>query len=294
MWAKGWCPKQIGFFPGGRLDEFVHGHRMSGDTEGRQPEILADVGKCLARFHSLDYFFRKDQYDAFFATPGYDTFKATHPFWQDENHRKAWQSGFEYNYKKEIEWIRWAFAQIACPKSRWHMIHCDINMGNWIVLDRPYRNYDLKVMLIDYELGCWGPRGHDLGGYFMIRMMRSGVMHYRVDEVFYPEEDEMSMLASAYIREMQKLKPEWCNPERDSIPNVIREMELGIIAYSLSCAFQSVVGAERLHTFDDGSRGAYTGVLNLFLNFVPDEIVKPLKEKWCKKYGFPPEIPTKP
>jgi choline/ethanolamine kinase len=62
MSRRGWGPKIYGFFPGGRLEEFVEGSHTLTAAESTRDPVRKDVARAYARLHSLQLPLRKDSF----------------------------------------------------------------------------------------------------------------------------------------------------------------------------------------------------------------------------------------
>jgi len=154
-------PKLAGVFPGGRLEEFIHGHSIT-DQEMRSPEYSDQIARNLAHVHSLEIPVSKE--------PMWlgDTMRSLaaklspiRPETVMEKEKEAATFLSQINLREEVDWLLGFLRTVASPVV---FSHNDLNAGN-IMVREDSMDWD-PVVFIDYEFAAYNYRGFDLANHF--------------------------------------------------------------------------------------------------------------------------------
>ena len=231
-------PKVYGFFPGGRVEEFIPSHTLGYD-EAVEPEIIKDLALSYARYHcqgqiELD----KTRYDKMFQLKPYSTFVFKHPRFLD-----CWMSFFSCCCRQPAEKglrfdsflaldiaaeLKLMKKVIFATKSKHVLLHQDTQYLNILVRDEPSEENKLKTVLIDYEISLYGPRLLDIAGHFNARMIStkgSGLSGYEI-----ANEEQRKLFLKCYSEEIWKLDPDNFDKELDSEDHLMMETDVGLAA----------------------------------------------------------------
>ena len=232
-------PKIYGFFPGGRVEEFIPSHTLGYD-EAVQPEIIKDVASSYARYHcqgpiEID----KTRYDKMFQVKPHSTFVFKHPRLLD-----CWISFFSCCCRQPAEKglrfdsflaldiaaeLKLMKKVIHATASKHVILHYDTNYLNILVRDEPSEENKLKTVLIDYEASLYGPRLLDFVGHFNARMVSpKGLSGYEI-----PNEEQRKFFVKCYSEEIRKLYPDNFDEELDSEDHLMMEVDVGLAAVGL-------------------------------------------------------------
>lgn len=91
-----------------------------------------------------------------------------------------------------------------------------------------------KVLLIDYEMGFWAPRGIDIGSHWVNRMIKWNGIDTKVSGHAFPSEDQRTLFVKEYLKELQRINPKRFNEdERDTEQHVMMEADFGVLFFTL-------------------------------------------------------------
>lgn len=249
MGRRGWGPKVYGLFPGGRVEEYIPSHALTA-AEACQSDIIRDVARSYARFHSLDLPLRRDNF-----TRVVEVFSKAATAKRDEvlttlsaiegPQAKSYSTTFaNIDWTSELQWI---FSLFAKHNSRTTLTHLDANYLNILVKDTllepasyDKQNAEPRTMLIDYETTTYGPRGLDIGGHFNERQYAYNQSHTGTQLSGYRPHSisEQRLFCSAYLDETRRLGVE-LDDEQDTVEHLLLEAEIGrmyqILLTNLMC-----------------------------------------------------------
>lgn len=164
---QGRGPKLLGIFEGGRLEEFIESTTLE-EEHLKDAAIRKEVAQNIARFHSLDMPFAKSGHEVL------ETLAASHKAnFKKENFvsNAAVQScGFDCNAIADFDFVAeadWVMKAVKETAGRFAFCVRDMNRLNCLVRKVPKENGE-RIVLIDYELGAYVRRGHDLGCHFVM------------------------------------------------------------------------------------------------------------------------------
>jgi len=182
-------------------------------------ELVKQVARKLARFHHLDvpldkketktvsitdqYYSRHDPatYKKFLAALGY-------PDWK-----------LPYDVKEELEWGMATEKKIPARLVR---THGDANKNNIMVREVPDK-FGEKMMLVDFEGGCWASRGRDLGTFFTcLTLEMNGKDLWICQE--YPTEEWRRMFLQEYLDQVKQLTNDF-DEKLDNVDQLLFESE---------------------------------------------------------------------
>lgn len=245
-------PKVYGFFPGGRVEEFIVSHTLGYD-EAVQPEIQKDVARSYARYHFQEEIpLDKTRYDKMFEMKPYSTFTFKHP-----RLLNCWMSFFSCCCRQPLEEglnfdsllaldvaaeLKLMKKIIFATKSKHVLLHQDAQYPNILVRDEPSSENKLKTVMVDYELSLYGPRLLDFGGHFNVRKFtNSGLSGYEV-----ANEEERRLFVKFYSSEIRKLDPDNFDKELDNEDHLMMEADVGLAAEGLVTMASVLPFAQRI------------------------------------------------
>ena len=229
-------PKVYGFFPGGRVEEFIDSHTL-GHDEAVQPDIIKDLASSYARFHCQEQIeLDKTRYDKLFQVKPYSTFIFKHPrlldCWmsllscccrQPSEKGLNFDSFLALDLAAELKLMK---KIIFATSSKHVLLHQDTQYLNILVRDKPSSENKLKTVLIDYEVSFYGPRLLDIAGHFNARMFKAtGLSGYEI-----PNEEERRLFVKSYSQEIKKLDPDNFDEELDNEDHLMMEVDVGLVA----------------------------------------------------------------
>ena len=229
-----WGPKLYGLFENGRVEEFVNCHTLSHE-EAFAPELIYDVAKAYARFHSLDLPVARDYnlLDRLITSvPGnkesLQKFLESHNIEEVETLNNAKRlMNFPFEEVKE-------FIDSVSGKVKQRTVFCtmDPNYLNRLVKNEKSNDPSAsRVLIIDFDFSGYFHRGYDLAGHFINRML-----DWTTDKpsgIPYPNETERMTFLSAYLKESEKRLDDFDNNSIDSLQNLTLEVDLNVFVYLL-------------------------------------------------------------
>ena len=243
MSSRGWGPKLLGVFPGGRIEEFIPSHTLT-QTEASDPDIIHDLAVSFARFHSLQFPFsrnRMQRMEYVCLNPPAKRLELIAKFPQYIQHPKFKEYNIDWNVYLHIDRtqeLQWIFNRLRHKKSRDVFCCSDTNFLNCLVRDE-WNDYDTKTVLIDYELSMYAPRGLDIGEHFLSRMVNWDAEGDKASGHDFPPEDQRRLFAKYYLEEKKRLDPSSFNASQgDTIEDVLEEADVGALFISLSYAVE--------------------------------------------------------
>ena len=274
------CPKLIGLFERGRVEEFRKMRFISPD-EVLMPKFMEDSAKAFARMHLLQLPLSRKKWEPFWKR-AYEGFK-TNSFmtWAK---RLAEEGGYEFSaclslrYEEEVLWLNQVRQKYFDSRSRIGFIQDDTHYMNLVVNEEP-REGELNVFLLDYELGSYGPRGLDLGAHFFNREMNFQDMEKVHSGKEMHTEEERKQFLKFYQEEIKRLGIEDFDDQGiDSIDNLLFESYVGALLYHV---FFTYIG---INCSREEDAAAYP-TFPLFCNIFSSVYIK-CKNLAIEKYPF--------
>lgn len=234
---RGWGPKLFGLFENGRVEEFVDSHTLTG-AEAFTPEMIQDVSKAFARFHSHDLPINKEPHDMLhFVIKQVDKSRAALAEWtKSEEAAKHDLSSFpidellNFPFEKEWRWIEWVRSKI---KQRIVFCALDNNYLNRLVRNKkPSDPNETQTLIIDYDTSAYSHRGFDIAGHFVCRLFDLSA-EQKATKLPFPNDEEKAQFISSYLEECTKLFDDFDASSLDSIENVTLEVDFNLCAHLL-------------------------------------------------------------
>ena len=235
---RGWGPKLYGLTDGGRVEEFIDCHTLTGH-EAFETELNKDMARAYARFHSLKLPLRQENCDILTtllpsvaeAKAKVKTFLAS-GYTEQSEALKWFQELHDFPLEEEGMWIKSIFPKV---KQRTVLCTMDPNYQNRLV--RTYPSSDpraTRTVIIDFDLTCYSDRGFDLGGHFVTRLYNGASKETKVSGAPYPSEPERIEFLTAYLQESEKLLEDFDRSTLDSLDNLLLETELNALVYIIT------------------------------------------------------------
>lgn len=222
---QGLGPKLLGVFDGGRVEEFVPSHRLTGADLAAEP-TLSELARKLARFHALQLPVSKKKRDLLHISATYqDEYKKENLMKLAEGVGSIdvdYCSYLNEDYHAEHAFLRSFESKVG---GRLVLCHGDLNKNNILIRDTP-DTFNERVMLIDYELAATDYRGCDLAGMLYAKMyeMRDDGSFELVGE--WPDDDYRRTFVTEYLNETKKLNYfEFDENGLDSLDHVMMELD---------------------------------------------------------------------
>lgn len=129
--------------------------------------------------------------------------------------------------------LAWLFSSISIIDLKYGFINYDTNYLNCLVRENPEVE-DQKVLLIDYEMAFWAPRGIDIGSHWINRSISwNGKQDKRNGHAFPPEEDR-KLFIREYLKELERINPGKFNTDgKDTEEHLMMEADFGVLFFSL-------------------------------------------------------------
>ena len=225
-------PKLYGAFDKGRLEEYIPSHTLN-KSDLDDPEIRSQFARKLARIHQLDVPIKRVV--RHIVTMFEERFKAGDNDLARQKLLEVCKSNgmdpewaLKYDWKQEISWLKKTAASVA---TRNVVALYDMNRLNCLVREQ-VDSFGEKVTLIDYELGMFTTRGHDLANHFIWWTVDvSNVDDEFRSELDYPSDDVRRQYVVDYLGETSKSSLKLDIDGIDSIDHVLMEVDIhGLIA----------------------------------------------------------------
>lgn len=276
-------PKLYGFFGESMVVEYVDCVKLT-PSLASTPEILRDVAKCYARYHSMDLPFDRRGFDVL------EKMRERISMVPIAKMKSLWNSVKEslkdrindlqdvdffldYPLDKELESLGSIKKRV---NSRVVMSHGDSNFLNRLVR-KTVTGDELRVIFCDFELSNYCERAYDIGGHFCNYMFQWD-QEDQLTGHSLPEVEERRQFLKHYLDETMRLGyiEDFDLTGRDSIDNLMKESGYGILVYHLF-----ILGFMR-HSFSTYIQ-VHPNFANMFRCLI-NEYVK-LKEEFLKTYG---------
>eukprot|EP00300_Choanocystis_sp_HF-7_P004464 c13450_g1_i1.p1 GENE.c13450_g1_i1~~c13450_g1_i1.p1 ORF type:complete len:357 (+),score=67.65 c13450_g1_i1:30-1073(+) len=214
-------PKLHGVFDGGRAEEFLHGETFV-TSELSLPQYAPAIAAQVALLHmATPAIERANTFDA--GMGKWWRLAATSVMRTPETALKARQFDLAVLHA-EMGWLLGALAATASPVV---FTHNDLLAGNVMRLG------DGRIMLVDFEYGCYSYRGFDFGNHFAemgIHYNVEGYPGFFIHPDHYPSETLQDLFFSSYLRTLGTAESEW--------PAAIAALKAEAKAFALASHFQ--------------------------------------------------------
>ncbi|CAF0943871.1 unnamed protein product [Adineta ricciae] len=206
-----------------------------------ESNMVREIAKSLAKFHSMNLPLDKRGFNVLKKTQEFIEkvpISRTKSHWEDikdfvkdKIHNLQDVDDFlDWNIVDELEWALLLKDKI---KSRIVMSHGDSNFMNYLLRKTEIEG-ELRVVLCDFEYSCYCERAFDIGGHFS-----NFVFQWNEDNKLtghaIPKIDQRREFLIYYLEETKKLSyiHDFDESGRDSIENVMREADYGVVLYYL-------------------------------------------------------------
>lgn len=210
-------PKLYGFFPLGRLEQFVEAPCLD-QNDMYIPKVSASIAVALAKFHTLEMPFSKEPRWLFETTVKYLKQVSNIKFTNQKDIKK-FNLLKSFNLENEFDQLRNFLERLD---SQVVFCHNDINIGN--ILKLPH-----KLMIIDYEYGSYNYRGFDFGNHFCEWMFNNNYKEYpffQYDYSLYPSREQQIHFAKAYMKGLKEEKEKLRRKAQHNLSVRIENLEI--------------------------------------------------------------------
>lgn len=230
---RGWGPKLHGLLEDGRVEEYIDCDTLQ-PCQAFLPEIIVDMAQTFARFHSIDvpidrtlYFTIDETVNALQHVPAIkEWIRLTPP---EPDVLKAVNCLLEFPSQQEYEWCK---RMISRTRHRTVLCTMDANYLNRLVRkSKPQDPRANKTVIIDFDISAYSHRGYDLGGHLVNSMFEVGVKKARPGN--YPSKRTRETFLTAYLKESEKLLPDFDGDSLDSLQNLMIETDVYACVYLL-------------------------------------------------------------
>lgn len=261
--SKGWGPRLLGVTREGKVFEDFDGLLLTPET-ACDANVIREVATALARFHSLtpdmplqkDKMFVLNRFLLEESSQPHNFAKVSKILKEtltdlDENVVKELT---QFDLEKEVKWLLETYRDIPVKKA---FIRFNNSFDHILIQDRRpsstvstpgtpstggssssrlcNRGIRNKVVIFtDNSHAMFAPRGIDLGGHFINRMINWSDPVNKINEEPYAPVDERGLFAREYLLELQQLLPESFNVDgMDNEGQILMEADLGALFYAL-------------------------------------------------------------
>ena len=245
MSQRGLGPKLYGVFNGGSVEEYVDSHTLTSE-ESADPKISKDIALSMAAVHAIKGLpLMMDTNEAMI-----ERLRSWIPFipkfrdYLRNNHEiKKYNLDLNFlcnfNFAKETDFLE---EQYKTLPMRRNFVLDDMHFANCLVRNEP-KEGELRVLLIDYDLGHFGFRGIDLGAHFFNRRFDyESTENKIIPGTEFPSDEEKRRFLRIYQQEIKRLNV-WRDFDEtgiDSIDNLLLESLIGILQFTLYYASHSL------------------------------------------------------
>lgn len=238
MSRRGLGPKMYGIFNGGTIEEYIDSHTLS-SAEASDPSISKDIAISLAHVHAIKGLPLRQNVAE-------DNFKKQKEWIKEISSAKEYfvnnKSLSKYNldieflfgidYNGEVDYL---IKKSKTLKLRRNFILNDMNYLNCLVRNNP-KDGQLRVVLIDYDLGHYDYRGIDLGIHFFNRRFQVDAKEDKIiPNSTFPSKEEKGRFLKIYQDEIKQLNI-WDDFDEngiDSVDNLLIESMMGQLQFNL-------------------------------------------------------------
>ncbi|XP_054156776.1 choline/ethanolamine kinase-like [Oppia nitens] len=219
-------PKIYGIFDKGQIQQFYR-HRQFKLEEQRNPNLVDEVFRKLARIHAMDVPIKRSDWIFNDMDHSYRVL-----FEGDINIREIFeQNNCEYllkaDFKTEIEWLRQLVDKSDSPIV---FTHNDFRSSNLMITDTPNET-DCSIVVCDFEYSSFGYRGYDFTA--IMREWGRKQLDFSVDDI--PQDDSVVRpMIEIYVDECQQIFGEqYTRNPINSVDRIIREIKIFHLVYNL-------------------------------------------------------------
>lgn len=238
MSRRGLGPKMYGIFKGGTVEEFIDSHTLKSE-ESKDPDISRDIAISIAKVHAIKGLPLKQTVNEDNIASMKEWSKmipSKRDYIQNNKNLSKYNLDIEFlynfDYATEIDWID---NQFKTRKMRKNFILNDMNYLNCLVKNNP-KDGELRVMLIDYDIGHYDYRGIDIGIHFFNRRFQVEDKDNKIiPNSTFPTTEEKKRFIKIYQDEIKKLNV-WNDFDEngiDSVDNLLIESMIGQLQYTL-------------------------------------------------------------
>lgn len=239
MSSKGWGPRLFGVFAGGRIEEFI-------DSVSLTPHHFLDAGvrhelaRNYARFHSLQLPLQRNKIETFrhevySVSPETRTALTEHVARVAPDLLDSLTDFLQWDISKDKKWLLH-----VCQKEEFRRAFCIVDTNSLNVLMRKDRTRGKSfIVLVDYEMGCYGYAAQDLGGHMMMRTVDIRNEETMLSGLDYPSMDYISGFVRAYADECRELGT-W--EAGETVDHLIRQTLFGSLIWM-------VLFSEAMHSY---------------------------------------------
>lgn len=137
---------------------------------------------------------------------------------------------------------KWLFDLLERENARQGFIISDTNYAN-ILVRKNRREGSSCIVLVDYELACYGYTASDLGGHLMLNVLDVTRKLDEQTELEYPSMDEIRDFVEIYAKECRKLGT--LRPE-DTTARLVREAMIGSLLWLVYTSEMVLINIEML------------------------------------------------
>lgn len=231
--CRGWGPKLYGITETGRVEEFVDCHTLK-PVEAFTSEMMKDVAKAYARFHSYKLPLKKKPYELI------DSLLET-----VEPNKKALEESvkskkecdpclnelLQYPFESEVKWFKSIVSKMS---QRDVLCTMDPNYLNRLVKnEKPKNENSIRTQIIDFDLTSYSPRGYDLAGHFISRLLDPTQKDNLISGHPYPSESERLSFLRFYLDECKGFFDDFDPSSLDSLENLLIEVDINLIIFTI-------------------------------------------------------------
>jgi thiamine kinase-like enzyme len=222
-------PRQLAFFQGGRIEEFVPNRNLNA-SDLDNLELVEQLARKVAIYHGMDKVVpttRKPR-DAIAIIqrhiPNWSQEWLQHTL--EETLSVDQKSGLDFELLRKFDFqteLKWIGEIQKLAESPLVHAHYDVNSGNTLIRDTPDQ-HGHRVMLVDYEGACIAPRGFDLATHFNFHLFDATKPTY-LSQRSYPGLEYRRFFIGKCLEEWQKVNRE-LNPQTDTVDHILWETDI--------------------------------------------------------------------
>lgn len=156
--ANKFGPKLLGYFKNGRVEEFFDSAKTLEPADLSNPQMQERIARELQKMHSLDIPMENSSPTLFVTMDKWFDVVAGIQFDDEKKQTQLASIGIQDKIHGEIRWVKDFLATVDSPVV---FAHNDLLSGNIL-----FRQYDDKILFVDFEYGSHNFRGFDLGNHF--------------------------------------------------------------------------------------------------------------------------------
>jgi len=227
---KRWGAKLYGLFPGGRVEEHIDECPLTA-AQASDANTIRSLAHAFARLHSIDIPIMRTKMltlrDVMMreAKEKRDFVSVLQLFPQTGLDPQVVQDLASFDLTAEVTWIFSTYRMIPVKDG---LIQFDNNFQNILM------SKDGRITFMDMSSALYAPRGIDIGGHFINRMLNLADPQDVINGEVFPPVDERGLFAREYLRQKEKMNPEEFNVDgMDTEGQVLMEADLGALFYAL-------------------------------------------------------------